>query len=406
MSYNKNQIAYCSNVHPGDSLAEVSSNIIEHFSAIRKNRKISNMASGLWLSANAAQTLINSSTELANFKVLLQNQGMLLTSLNGFPYGNFHLAQVKQKVYLPTWAQSERLVYSQQLADILAACLPDTIQTGAISTLPLGYAKGWNKKNMQRAIEQIIALAQYLKALEKRSEKRIIFSIEMEPDCVLQSTDELIDFFEEQLLPAAARQGISKADILRYIGCCYDTCHQGVMNENINDSLNKITKAGIQIGKIQISNAINAELSSIEDIDELTTLFKDEKFLHQTKVFQNNNPVAELSDLSKSELLALFTQVNTPLTAKIHYHIPINQTALPKTFLTSTQAAILNTLDFIQDNPNCRPYLEIETYTWLNLINSQMGDNRNKNSTLHQGLIAEFTWLEKALTQRKLLNAS
>jgi len=327
---------------------------------------------------------------------------MLLTSLNGFPYGDFHLAEVKQKVYLPTWAQTERLAYSQQLADILAQCLPAHISTGAISTLPLGYADGWTSEQMQRSVSQLITLAQYLKNLEHNSGKRIIFCIEMEPDCVLQSTDELVAFFTEHLLPQAKQQGCNKTDILRYIGCCYDTCHQGVMNENIEQSLTIITQAGIEIGKIQISNAVNAELTSINDIAELTSLFKDVKFLHQTKVFQQNNLLVELADLNEQALLTVFNEHldALPLIAKIHYHIPVNQNTLPKPFLSTTQTAILSTLDFLQTTPSCRPYLEIETYTWLNLI-----DN-NSQQTLHQGLVAEFKWLEQALAERNLLTNS
>ena len=404
MTYHKADIAYCSNVHPGESINKVNNNLIEHFSAVRAQRNLTKMASGLWLSAQAADELLAQPPLLANFKNLLQQQGVLLTSLNGFPYGDFHLTEVKQKVYLPTWAQTERLTYSQQLADILAHCLPENISTGAISTLPLGYAKDWTAEQMQRSAEQLIALAQYLKNLEHSSGKRLIVCLEMEPDCVLQSTDELVAFFTVHLLPKAEQIGCSKSDILRYIGCCYDTCHQGVMNENIKQSLTKIAQAGIEIGKIQISNAVHAELNSAEDISELTTLFKDIKFLHQTKVFQQDTLLAELADLNEQALLTVFNdyQSNLPLTAKIHYHIPINQTALPKPFLSSTQAAILSTLDFLKVTPSCRPYLEIETYTWLNLIDN----NSQQSQTLHQGLVAEFTWLEQALTERNLLNTS
>lgn len=406
MTYHKAHIAYCSNVHPGESINKVNNNLIKHFSAVRAQRNLTEMASGLWLSAKAADELLAQPQRLADFKQLLQQQGVLLTSLNGFPYGDFHLAEVKQKVYLPTWAQTERLTYSQQLADILAQCLPKDISTGAISTLPLGYAENWTAEQMQSAAEQLITLAQYLKNLEHSSGKRIIFCIEMEPDCVLQSTDELVAFFTEHLLSQAEQIGCSKSDILRYIGCCYDTCHQGVMNENIKQSLTKITQAGIEIGKIQISNAVNAQLTSAEQVSELTTLFKDVKFLHQTKVFQQDTLLAELADLNEQALLTVFNdyQDALPLTAKIHYHIPVNQTALPKPFLSSTQAAILSTLNFLQATPSCRPYLEIETYTWLNLIDHDSQQAQTLQQTLHQGLVAEFNWLEQALAERNLLS--
>ena len=106
----------------------------------------------------------------------------------------------------------------------------------------------------------------------------------------------------------------------------------------------------------------------------------------------------QLPDLSKPALSELLQQYKS-ITAKIHYHIPIHQTQLPQAFLSSTQAAIVATLDFLTATPNCQPYLEIETYTWLNFI----ADNNQQTNTLHQGLVAEFTWLEAALLARNLL---
>jgi hypothetical protein len=418
MYYQKSHIAYCSNVHPGQSLSKVTENISSHFEPVKQKRHLSEMASGLWLSADAAKLLSSSPEELSAFKETLDKSGMLLTSLNGFPYGNFHQGVVKQDVYLPTWAQTERLEYSITLAKILSSCLPEAINFGAISTLPLGYAKNWDNNQHQLALSNIVTLANALQAIEKDSGKRITVCIEMEPDCVLQSTHEFIHFFTKDLIPFAQQQGTSKADILRYIGCCFDTCHQGVMNENIQKVLTEITQAGITIGKIQISNAVQAILTSENDIEQLTTLFKDEKFLHQTKIFDNNTLVAELDDLSEQEMLSIFRQHNNEesvsqikceqLVANVHYHIPINQTQMSHNFMSSTQPAIEATLDFLHEylmkSDAQIPYLEIETYTWLNFLTDKSATN-NVN-TLHQGLFEEFVWLEQALTNRNMLSNS
>ncbi|MGJ8692874.1 MAG: metabolite traffic protein EboE [Thalassotalea sp.] len=398
MSYQKAQLAYCSNVHPGASLAEVESNLSQHFAEVRKLRQLSAMASGLWLSAETASELVCSQAALESFKNNLANNGVLLTSLNGFPFGNFHLDVVKEKVYLPTWAETSRLTYTQQLADILAACLPDNINIGAISTLPFAYASNWSKERHHSAIAQLLALTKYLKTLEQQTKKRIVLCLEMEPDCVFQATDELVTFFTNDLLPAALKQGISNADVLRYIGCCYDTCHQAVMNENIGKSLTKINQAGIYIGKIQISNAVQATLTDQQSVTELTTLFQDAKFLHQSKIFHGDKYHTELADLNQTELAAIVAK-QPELTANIHYHIPIHQTVFEQAFLSSTQTAIMATLDFVKNQLNYQPYLEIETYTWLNLI----AKNSKQSFNLHHGLAAEFTWLEQALTERNLL---
>ncbi|WP_158968864.1 metabolite traffic protein EboE [Paraglaciecola sp. L3A3] len=405
MTYSLNNLAYCSNVHPGEDVEAVIQNIQTHFVAVKQRRNLQDMASGLWLSYKAANALRAKPALFNRFKQVLKESGLRLTSLNGFPFGDFHQAVVKQNVYLPTWADRQRLEYTQSLAEILASCLPSDENKGAISTLPLAYAADWSDAQQQMAISQFIHLANFLAELEQQTNKQIVICIEMEPDCVLQHTEQLTGFFIQQLLPAAEQIGVTKETILRYIGCCYDTCHQAVMGENITESLQQITYSGIQIGKIQISNAIQANIDSIEQVQQLTELFADKKFLHQTKVFINNELVEELADLSFEQLeQARERKTNEDLhsiTATIHYHIPVNQNAadLPLSFVSATQGAILQTLDFLQTHQQYRPFLEIETYTWLNFLQQEI----DKNASLHAGFAAEFSWLEQALLQRNML---
>ncbi|MFC3121396.1 metabolite traffic protein EboE [Agaribacter flavus] len=405
MKLSKQQIAYCSNVHPGDDLPSVINNIQCYFSAVKQKRGLQQMASGLWLSANTAAQLNQDTDLLFSFKCLLEQQGLNLTSLNGFPYGNFHQKVVKESVYLPTWAQLERLEYTQQLAKILAYCLPKEERFGAISTLPLAYAKSWSDEQHHSATIHLIQLAEYLACLERESGKRIVVCIEMEPDCVLQSTIELIQFFKQALIPAAKNAGMSPQTLCRYIACCFDTCHQAVMGEDIEKALQSIVDAGIFVGKVQISNALSAKLTDISEAEQLTSMFNDDKFLHQTKVFLAGNLHREIADLNKGSLSHLLAQEQTsPYSLSIHYHIPINQTQqdLPLPFIDSTQAAILAALDFITDKLDYAPKLEIETYTWLNFLSASNSQD-DIDARLIEGLVAEFDWLEKALAERDVL---
>uniref|UniRef100_UPI003B5BEC69 metabolite traffic protein EboE n=1 Tax=Shewanella gaetbuli TaxID=220752 RepID=UPI003B5BEC69 len=419
------QLAYCSNVHPGASLNKVSENIIDFLNQVRLGRQNKTMASGLWLSNLAAQTFTEYQQPQQQFIESLKTSAIKLTSLNGFPYGDFHQKVVKQKVYLPSWDEKARLDYSIQLADILAKNLDDdlahTVSTtnnkqisyGAISTLPLGYANDWSELKTEQAADNLITLALYLSELENRTNKRIIFGIEMEPDCALESTEQMVSFFVHKLLPKAEQKGHQPALILRYIGCCFDTCHQAVMYENIQDSLSKITQAGITICKIQLSNAVAANLSSTEQITALCQRFNDKKFLHQCKLYSPLLGHVAVADMNKDSLVAILMKHQslatdlTPLTCHVHYHVPINISIFDKVKLSNefnictTQTSILETLDFLAENPQLNPYLEIETYTWLQLLTQ---DKTNK-SALIDGLIAEFSWLEMQLQQRNLLTS-
>lgn len=412
------ELAYCSNVHPGTELDQVLDNIQNWFNPVLKQRQQNRMASGLWLASPVAEQLVNDDNARQQFvKVITENQ-LALTSLNGFPYGNFHQEVVKQAVYSPTWADKNRLQYTQNLADILSQTLCKNTATtfahqgqthylGAISTLPLGYAKSWNAQLHQLAIEHLIELALYLKQLEQNTQVRIQIGLEMEPDCVFESTSQLVNFFQQDLLPAATHKGLAEQDILNYIGCCFDTCHQAVMHEDIKTSLEQIQNAGIQICKIQISNAISATLKNKQQVEALCQLLNDQKFLHQCKVKPSNQTDAaeliHIADLNQAELNQVLTQqTDEPLNCTVHYHVPIHLTQIKLTdtqHINTTQTGILACLDYLQSQTQFKPYLEIETYTWLQYLTSQA----QASFDLTLGLAEEFEWLETQLNKRHLL---
>ena len=55
--WQKRELAYCSNVHPGESLDEIRYNLETFISPVRQQRDCTTMATGLWLSAVAAEQL-------------------------------------------------------------------------------------------------------------------------------------------------------------------------------------------------------------------------------------------------------------------------------------------------------------------------------------------------------------
>lgn len=403
--YCRSELAYCSNVHPGERLLDVYRNI-EHFVApVHASRQTEIGAAGLWLSAEAAKDL-QRPKELEFFLQHLKKFNLQLLTLNGFPYGNFHQAQVKEKVYQPDWGQQERLVYTMQLARILAKALPAEQNLGTISTLPITYKAWVNKKNKAAVLENLKELCFYLHKLENETGKHIKLCFEMEPDCFLESTEELIHFFCNELAALPQRQ---------YLGICYDVCHQAVMQENIKHSLNAIAAAGISIGKIQISSALQACFSQT-DIHQANSLIKhleqfcEPKYLHQVKT--GHPASAEFADL---DLALSAARDNKDLTQSdwfIHFHVPIqysepglankkkveNNSAIGQ--LKTTQQAIIQALEFLSENPSIKPHLEVETYTW-HVLPENIRPKDDKD--LVHNIALELDWLEQQLKQRKLL---
>src|SRR5262245_62791421 len=130
-------LSYCTNVHPGRSLAQVESGLDEYTAPLRA-RYGAPLAAGLWLAAPVVAELLARPARLPAFRDGLLSRNLSCHTLNAFPYGDFHSRRVKENVYLPDWSDLRRLDYTVACAQVLAALLPDGGE-GSISTLPLAF---------------------------------------------------------------------------------------------------------------------------------------------------------------------------------------------------------------------------------------------------------------------------
>ena len=129
------QLTYCTNVHPGETWPEVRASLVRHVAGVK--RRVAPSAPfgvGLRLSDAAARAL-EAPAAREDLRALLAEHGLYVFTINGFPYGTFHGTPVKEEVYRPDWSEPERLRYTERLADVLAALLPDGV-IGSISTAP------------------------------------------------------------------------------------------------------------------------------------------------------------------------------------------------------------------------------------------------------------------------------
>ncbi|AUG04556.1 AP endonuclease [Pseudomonas sp. 09C 129] len=388
------RIGYCSNVHPAPDLATLSASIETHFQGVRQQRGLPEQDSGLWISAQAAAEL-QQPQALMGFLRLLRHSGLRLTSLNGFPYGQFHQGAVKAEVYLPNWADPQRLEYSLQLARILAAALPQDCPKGVISSVPLGYAATWSLAHRQRAEQQLRQLTQALARLRRETGKQILFCLEMEPDCVLEHTDQAIEFF---------RRWQATDPHHEHLALCFDVCHQAVVFEHCHDALERLRQAGVPVGKIQLSNALICRLPEADPLRRqqvLTALgdFVEATYLHQVKARDHQGRLLAWPDLPAA--LQAGELASCP-ELRIHFHVPLfsEQLLLPE--LSGSQSALLQTFDYLAEHPEVHPVLEVETYSW-NVLPAPLRPQTEQ--ALLQGIVAELRWVEGQLRERQLLSA-
>lgn len=397
MSWSRSQLSYCSNVHPGETLAGIRANIAHYIAPVRQLRGLESMSAALWLCADVATQLVREPAALTAFRQLLDEHGLYLQTLNGFPYGGFHQARVKEQVYLPDWSTPQRLDYTTHLATILAACLPPDEIVGSISTLPLGFAPGWTRERQQRALDQLLTLTITLADLEASTGKHIRVCLEMEPGCVLERTAQSIELFNTWLPARAKTQGIDADAVHKYLGLCYDVCHQAVMMEDINASLGAIVAGGITIGKIQVSSALSVSDVATPETRSWLGAFAEDKYLHQVCTRDaNGNPIF------RADLATALADSDYPVLDdwNIHFHVPVHCETLYRDNIRTTCEANEDMLAFLSRHPQCRPHIEVETYTW----NVLPGAMRPRDDVgLIDCLGKELLWLEAQMERHLLL---
>jgi sugar phosphate isomerase/epimerase len=376
------QIGYCTNVHAGTDMTTIRARLDE-FAVPIANKQAHDrpLGIGLWLPNSAAQEL-SSSDDIQHFGRWLQDRRLLPFTMNGFPFDNFHLPVVKHRVYRPTWAEQQRLDYTVKLAKILSQLHAGTLcNLASISTLPIGWPGHDDNEQLHLAGENLRKLANELAAIESETGVRIIVAIEPEPGCLLDRCEDVIDFFSQQLADTSHR---------KYLGVCHDICHSAVMFEDQAYALSKYAQAGIAVGKIQVSSAIDVPLEDMNEkqraqaINQLSG-FAEDRYLHQTGCIGNDGVFRLVEDLPKW-LASDPSQDDKHL--RIHFHVPIFLKQFGQ--LRATREAIRDCVTAMRsdDAPEFTGHWEVETYAW-----TVMPDEM-RTSGLAADIEKELDWFE------------
>lgn len=359
-------ITYCTNIHPGESWHEIFAAVRQHAPVVKKGvSPDAPFPIGLRLSGRAALEM--SREDAGEFHRWCREEGFYVATVNGFPYGTFHHAPVKQAVYLPDWRFSERLDYTKKLAELLAVWLPDGM-TGSISTVPVGFRSCISDEDFPIVKKNIAEALDCLDNLAQKTGREILLSMEPEPGCVLETTTDVVKLF--------ARLGLSTAK-RALLAVCYDCCHQALQFENPKESLELLAQHDIRIGHVQVSSALRLESPAIKLLER----FQESCYLHQTVGRKKDGQLLRFDDLDPAI-------VASPLDVeewRVHFHVPIFIDKLEE--CGSSRFFLEEILPLFPKEV----MLEVETYTWTILPpDLQCG-------TVTDCLIRELEWVAKTI---------
>ncbi|MGV3558145.1 metabolite traffic protein EboE [Larkinella arboricola] len=374
-------LGYCTNIHAGEHWAE-------HFIALQEaipalKQKLSPDAPfgiGLRLSNIASEELTHPE-RLQEFKQWLADNDCYIYTMNGFPYGGFHRTRVKDQVHAPDWRTSERVEYTIRLFHLLAALVranPAVRLTEAgISTSPLSYRYWfqWGNRDerdlaFEATTQRMLTVVEELVRIKQQEGISLHLDIEPEPDGLLETGDEFIEWFNLYLLPIGIERlndefgwsaGECEAALREHVQLCYDVCHFAVGYERPDEVLKKLEDNDLKVGKIQISAALKAtfpvEKNSREAVLDQFRQFNEPTYLHQVVAQNAEGDLLRYPDLPE----ALLAFDNNHVEWRSHFHVPLF--VADYGLLQSTQDDIKEVLRLQREKP-FTTQLEVETYTW------------------------------------------
>ncbi|KAF3469386.1 metabolite traffic protein EboE [Streptomyces sp. Tu 3180] len=373
-------LAYCTNVHPAESLDGVLGQLRDHCEPVRRRLGRDRLGIGLWLAAGAARTLDRDPRALRALRTALDRHGLEVVTLNGFPYEGFGAGEVKYRVYRPDWADPRRLAHTLALARILAALLPDDVTEGSISTLPLAWRTAHDAPRAARARAALTELAGRLEELARTTGRSVRVALEPEPGCAVETCADAIG-----PLTAVGHDRI---------GACVDTCHLATSFEDPHTALPALAAAGAGVVKAQLSAALHAEHPDRPEVRAALAAFAEPRFLHQTRTLTAAG-LRGTDDLGEA-LAGAGLPAGRPWRA--HFHVPLH--AAPAPPLTSTLPVLRRALSVLVggDRPLTR-HLEVETYTWQALPPQLRPGDAGE---LADGIAAELALARDLLTDHGL----
>lgn len=373
-------LSYCTNVHPAEDLDGVLDQLARYAAPVREAAGLDVLGVGLWLPAALAHRLAESAADRDRLRAALAEHRLQVHTLNAFPYGGFHEEVVKLDVYMPTWADPERLAYTLECAEVLADLLPEGIDgtAGSISTLPLGWRQPWTEADDAAATRAFAELSAGLREIAERTGRVVRVAVEPEPGCVLDTVEDVVAWLAERTRPDLPDDRRIDPE---HVGVCLDTCHLAVSFADPAGAVRRITDAGLRVVKVQASAALHVADPSDPAARDAVGQFSEKRYIHQVRERAADGVVLAADDLPD----ALGGALPAAGPWRVHFHVPLHHE--PQAPLAATTDVLRAAVAAVDAAPHgADAHLDVETYTWSVLPEGAATDS------LVAGIAAELRW--------------
>ncbi len=392
-------LGYSTNVHPGENLRQVY-RFLQDYTIPVKKRVFGEKPAGLELRLGIGSTRdLQDASVRRKFGAYLEDAGLMLFSINAFPLQDWHARRVKERVYKPSWAEADRARWTNAIAKVFGDLLPEGI-TGSISTLGGAYrGEGHDARTFRKLAANYLKTVRCLLDLERRG-KPMVLAVEPEPATTFETARDVIDFFENNLLPLAFERWRThgpkariEADVRRIFTVNVDTCHFSTLFEDQVGSQRSLEKAGLRVGKLHVTNAVTLKNpyrspTAYRDFRDM----REPRYLHQFRGIDRDEKRV-WNGLDLDELPRVLKKGKHPDVVELrsHFHVPLYLKRFRR--LPTTQKETVQAIREIVRHRRTR-HLVLETYTWPIITGKE-----RRREKLVNGIAREFRWLQGVLSE-------
>lgn len=236
----------------------------------------------------------------------------------------------KDKVHHPDWRSEERLsamFAAANLAAELASGDEFSITTNALSHR--SWVDASMPGNWAALTLNVMRVVQHLVTIREKTGLTIHLDLEAEPGSLLRTTDDIVRFWEQWLTVRGAAMlsdrmpvtdGTAAEAVLRHVRLALDTAHAAVVWDDPATSLQRFADAGVSIGRLQISAALECDIPA-DDRERAVIAEALNALVNPTLSQQVVNSSGKQFDDLPEAIAAIDSEIGQ--TWRIHIHAPV-----------------------------------------------------------------------------------